>query len=116
MSDGPVSYRLEDSIAFITMDDGKVNVLGPTMQQALNDALDHADRDNVGAVVKFATPTIANGEVYVGTLNSLVVYGLTPPAGTVPKAPVLTALLNSVVIVLAEDVLVDVEVVVSELD
>jgi enoyl-CoA hydratase len=51
MSDGPVSYRLDESIAFITMDDGKVNVLGPPMQQALQDALDHADRDDAGAVV-----------------------------------------------------------------
>jgi fibronectin type 3 domain-containing protein len=47
--------------------------------------------DNLGAVVKFAVPTIANGEVYVGTTNSLVVYGLTPPANTIPNAPVLTA-------------------------
>ncbi len=36
--------------------------------------------DNVGTVVKFAVPTAANGRVYVGTSNSLVVYGLTPPA------------------------------------
>jgi hypothetical protein len=47
--------------------------------------------DNLGAVVKFAVPTVVNGEVYVGTSNSLVVYGLTPPAGTVPNAPVLSA-------------------------
>jgi enoyl-CoA hydratase len=39
---GPVTYRLDESVAFITMDDGKVNVLGPSMQQALNDALDNA--------------------------------------------------------------------------
>jgi enoyl-CoA hydratase len=48
---GPVTYRRDESIAVITMDDGKVNALGPTMQQALNEALDNADRDNVGAVV-----------------------------------------------------------------
>jgi enoyl-CoA hydratase len=48
---GPVSYRRDESIAVITMDDGKVNALGPSMQQALNEALDDADRDDVGAVV-----------------------------------------------------------------
>src|SRR5262249_4317092 len=47
--------------------------------------------DNLGAVVKFAVPTEANGEVYVGTSNSLVVYGLTPPANTVPNPPALSA-------------------------
>lgn len=34
MSD-PVSYTRKDSIAVISMDDGKVNALGPAMQQAL---------------------------------------------------------------------------------
>src|SRR5262249_34128562 len=43
--------------------------------------------DSMGAAVKFAVPTEANGEVVVGTKTSLVVYGLTPPAGTVPNAP-----------------------------
>ncbi len=48
---GPVTYRRDESVALITMDDGKVNALGPTMLQALNEALDSADRDDVGAVV-----------------------------------------------------------------
>ncbi|WP_168221723.1 fibronectin type III domain-containing protein [Aquisphaera giovannonii] len=43
--------------------------------------------DSVGAVVKFATPTIANGQVFVGTTSGLVVYGLTPPAGSAPSKP-----------------------------
>jgi fibronectin type 3 domain-containing protein len=48
--------------------------------------------DNLGAAVKFATPTVVNGEVFVGTSNSLVVYGLTPPANAVPNAPDLSAM------------------------
>ena len=46
--------------------------------------------DSVGALMKFAVPTEANGQLYMGTSNSLVVYGLTPPANSVPNAPVLT--------------------------
>ena len=46
---GPATYRQDDSIAVITLDDGKANVLGPGMQWAINEALDSADRDDVGA-------------------------------------------------------------------
>lgn len=46
-----VHYRRDEAIAVITLDDGKVNALGPGMQQALGAALDQADRDDVGAVV-----------------------------------------------------------------
>ena len=44
-----VSYELEQSIATIRMDDGKVNVLSPAMQSQLNAALDQAEV--AGAVV-----------------------------------------------------------------
>ncbi len=47
--------------------------------------------DNLGAVVKFAVPTVANGQVYVGTSNSLVVYGLVQPPSSAPNAPMLSA-------------------------
>jgi hypothetical protein len=33
-------------------------------------------RDNFGAASKFVTPTIANGQVFVGTTNSVAVFGL----------------------------------------
>jgi enoyl-CoA hydratase/carnithine racemase len=57
----PVAYRLDESIAFITMDDGKVNALGPPMQHALNDALDGAVRDDVGAVVIAGNDRVFSG-------------------------------------------------------
>ncbi len=37
-------------------------------------------RDRFGAGNKYITPTIANGEVFVGTTNSVAVFGLLPPA------------------------------------
>jgi fibronectin type 3 domain-containing protein len=43
--------------------------------------------DNVGTVNKFAVPTVAYGQVYVGTANSLVIYGLFAPATAPPNAP-----------------------------
>ena len=42
---GPVTYALDDSIATITLDDGKANVMTPTMQGALDGALDRAEAD-----------------------------------------------------------------------
>jgi hypothetical protein len=38
---------------------------------------------NAGSFVKFSTPTVANGKVYVPTLDSLVVFGLEQDAGGV---------------------------------
>jgi fibronectin type 3 domain-containing protein len=43
------------------------------------------NRDQLGSVVKFTVPSVVNGKVYVGTSNSVVVYGLlqlptAPPA------------------------------------
>jgi hypothetical protein len=45
------------------------------------------DRDAIGEVVKFSVPSVVNGMVYVGTSNSLVVYGLLPSPMTLPAGP-----------------------------
>jgi hypothetical protein len=35
-----------------------------------------ASRDSLGSFVRFSVPTVVNGKVYVGTGNSLAVFGL----------------------------------------
>jgi len=49
--DALVSYRLEDSVATITMDDGKVNVLSPAMLSELGAALGRAEADRAVVVL-----------------------------------------------------------------
>jgi enoyl-CoA hydratase len=67
---GPVSYRRDESIAVITLDDGKVNALGPAMQQAINEALDNADRDEVGALVIAGNERVFSGGFDLKVLTS----------------------------------------------
>lgn len=62
-----VGYELTDSVATITMDDGKVNVLGPDMQAAINEALDRAEKDSAKAVV-----LTGNGRVFSGGFDLAV--------------------------------------------
>jgi hypothetical protein len=47
----------------------------------------NAPRDQLGAGVKFIVPTIADGEVFVGSANSVTVYGLLAPPTSPPAAP-----------------------------
>ena len=47
----------------------------------------NAGRDAPGGGIKFSTPTIANGKVYVGTANSVAVYGLGTWAQTPSISP-----------------------------
>lgn len=46
-----VSYDRDDAIGIVTLDDGKVNTLSPTMQANINAALDQAEADDSKAVV-----------------------------------------------------------------
>jgi len=56
-----VKYQLNESVATITLDDGKVNVLGPTMQSAINEALDRAEKDSAKAVVLTGNQRVFSG-------------------------------------------------------
>jgi len=47
-----VEYHCARSVAEIAMDDGKVNVLSPSMQLELAEALDQAERDESAVVLK----------------------------------------------------------------
>lgn len=46
-----VTYQLEDSIATITMDDGKVNALSPSMLGQIDAALERAEADQAVVIV-----------------------------------------------------------------
>jgi enoyl-CoA hydratase len=56
-----VSYELSDSVATITLDDGKVNALSPAMQTAINEALDRAEKDSAKAVVLAGNSRVFSG-------------------------------------------------------
>jgi len=56
-----VTYDLAESVATITLDDGKVNVLGPAMQTEINEALDHAEQDSAKAVVIAGNARVFSG-------------------------------------------------------
>ena len=56
-----VKYELNEAVATITLDDGKVNVLGPAMQSAINEALDRAEKDSAKAVVIAGNQRVFSG-------------------------------------------------------
>jgi hypothetical protein len=50
--------------------------------------------DNLDSMVRFQPPVVANGQVYIGTITALTVYGLTGP-GTQTQAPNVPANLSA---------------------
>lgn len=57
----PVRYELDDAVATITMDDGKVNALSPAMLAAIGDALDRAAADSAVVVLQGREGTFSAG-------------------------------------------------------
>jgi hypothetical protein len=63
-------------------------------------------RDTLGEVIRFATPTVSNGKVYVGGKSALTVYGLLPiisPAGGNDQTGTPEEILPTALSVLASD-------------
>lgn len=56
-----VSYQLEDGIATLTLDNGKVNAVSPDLIAAFNKALDQAEKDRAVVIVTSARPGILSG-------------------------------------------------------
>lgn len=55
-----VSYRLADGVAYLALDNGKVNAVSPEVVDALNQALDRAEQDKA-VVVLSGKPGILSG-------------------------------------------------------
>lgn len=70
----PVAYALEDNVARITLDDGKVNAMSLPLFEALGAALDRAERDHAGAVVLAGRPGFFSAGLNLKLLPTL------PPA------------------------------------
>jgi enoyl-CoA hydratase len=69
-----VSYELNESVATITLDDGKVNVLSPAMLQTINEALDRAakaaENGEVKAIVLAGNSRVLSAGFDLSVFNS----------------------------------------------
>ncbi|HEX4176265.1 MAG TPA: crotonase/enoyl-CoA hydratase family protein [Acidimicrobiales bacterium] len=63
-----LEYQLNDGIATIRLDDGKVNALGLEMQAEIGDALDRADADDA-AIVLTGRPGMFSAGFDLATIN-----------------------------------------------
>jgi enoyl-CoA hydratase len=59
--ESPVRYELDDAVATVTMDDGKVNALSPAMLAAVDGALDRAADDGAVVVLRGREGTFSAG-------------------------------------------------------
>jgi enoyl-CoA hydratase len=63
-----LTFETDDKVAIITLDDGKANAMGFDMLEALNDAIDQAERD-CAAVVLLGRPGVLSGGFDLKVIN-----------------------------------------------
>jgi enoyl-CoA hydratase len=64
-----LDYQLSDGVATITLDDGKVNALGPDMQSAIAGAIDRAEADEA-AIVLTGRPGVFSAGFDLGIIGA----------------------------------------------
>lgn len=67
---------------------GILHAYDATTLQELYNSSQAGSRDALGSYVNYVVPTVADGKVFVGTGNSVAVFGLFPPPSSPPAAPV----------------------------
>jgi len=82
-----IAWVLDNSMFVGGARGGAVNTAGPAVLHAyraddlsveLYNSSQAGTRDTAGKAIKFTTPTVANGHVYVGGAKQLTVYGIAP--------------------------------------
>ena len=58
-----------------------------TLQELYNSKQAPQGRDTIGSYENFIVPAVADGKVFVGSANSVVIFGLLPSATSPPAAP-----------------------------
>jgi enoyl-CoA hydratase len=72
-----IAYDLKDEIATIRLDDGKVNAMSQPFYDALNAALDRAEKERAGAVVITGRPGVFSAGLNLKVLPTLAPEDLT---------------------------------------
>ena len=81
------TYTVNESVATIALDDGKVNVLSPAMQASINEALDRAEKAaDAGEVKAIVLAANATKGVAVRSPTIMARSGMAKRASPNPKA------------------------------
>jgi enoyl-CoA hydratase len=76
-----MNYDVTNNIATLTFDDGKANAVGPGFLEQINNGLDRAEQDNVGAVILRGREGIFSGGFDLGEFKKGPAEGMAMVSG-----------------------------------